>query len=85
MKTLHKIFLAFIIFSLAGLSATFSQDQPDAKSLVKQGVALHDAGKYDEALAKYSEALKLDSAYQSAYYEMSYTLFSTGKGHDALP
>lgn len=85
MRTLHKILFALIIFSLAGSLTVFCQDQPDAKLLVKQGVALHDQGKYDAALAKYSEALKLDSSYQSAYYEMAYTLFATGKGNEALP
>ena len=83
MKTYHKISLIFLlsIFSCVG----FAQNKDDAKSLVKQGIVLNDAGKYDEAIAKYNEAIKVDPNYATAYYEMGYTLFSTGKGKNAMP
>jgi len=83
MKTLHKaIFLAALsLLSIKG----FGQTATDAKTLVNQGVALNDAGKYAEAIEKYNQAIKLDPKYETGYYEMAYTLFTTNKGADALP
>ena len=83
MKTYHKLLLlpAFACFWVSA----FSQVNEDAKSLVKQGVALNDSGKYDDALAKYRLAVKTDSTYADAYYETAYTLTSTGKEKDAIP
>jgi tetratricopeptide (TPR) repeat protein len=82
MKTYHK-FLLFILF-IAYAPVAFGQTKDDAKALVKEGVALHDAGKYDEAIAKYKEALKIDPEYPTAYHEISYSLFSSGRGKEAI-
>jgi tetratricopeptide (TPR) repeat protein len=65
--------------------ALYVQDKPDAKAIVAQGVALHDAGKYPEAIAKYDEALRIDSTFQTAYYEKSYTLSVDGREKEAIP
>ncbi|MEO6849822.1 MAG: tetratricopeptide repeat protein, partial [Mucilaginibacter sp.] len=83
MKTYHKLLLplAFTFF----IVNAYSQAVDDAKSLVKQGVALNDSGKYDEALAKYNQATKTDSNYADAYYETAYTLNVSGKPKDAIP
>jgi Tfp pilus assembly protein PilF len=83
MKTCHK-FLLLILLSVFS-SVTFAQVKEEAKTLVTEGVALHDAGKYDEAIAKYKEAMKIDPNYSSAYHEISFTLFSSGKGMEAIP
>jgi len=82
MKTYHK-FLLIILFIAYGPVA-FGQTKDDAKALLKEGIALHDAGKYDEAIAKYKEALKIDPEYSSAYHEISYSLFSSGRGKEAI-
>ncbi|WP_426669907.1 tetratricopeptide repeat protein [Mucilaginibacter sp. McL0603] len=83
MKPYHKLSL-IILFLFIG-TKVFSQINGDAKRLVKEGVALNDSGKYDEAIDKYNQAIKIDSRYESAYYEMGFTLFSSGKGKEAIP
>lgn len=75
------LFTALICLGLA--VPTFAQTT-DAKTLVSQGTELHDQGKYEEALAKYTAAMKADPKYATAYYEYAYTLFTTGKGKEAL-
>lgn len=83
MRTLY--ILSLIIITICFSSITYGQSKEDAKNLVKQGVALHDEGKYAEAIQKYQDAIKIDPENSTAFYELSYTLFSTGKGKDALP
>ena len=83
MKTYHKILLALLLSVFSCIA--FAQTKNDAKDLVKQGTALHDDEKYEEAIAKYNEAIKADPSYSTAYYELGYTLFSTGKEKEAIP
>ena len=56
-----------------------SRAQTDAHSLVQEGVALNDEGRYDEAIAKFDKALKLEPGNCEALYEKSYTLMVTKK------
>jgi Tfp pilus assembly protein PilF len=51
---------------------------------VQRGVALHDEGKYDEAIKEYNAALAIDSTSSIANYELSYTCMSVGKYADAI-
>ncbi|HJP62087.1 MAG TPA: tetratricopeptide repeat protein, partial [Mucilaginibacter sp.] len=67
MRTCHKTLLLPILLCLS--FAAFAQNDNDAKSLVKQGVALNDSGKYDQAIAKYNQAIQTDPKYANAYYE----------------
>lgn len=82
MKTLHKI-LQLLLLSSISISA-FSQNNDESKALVKQGVTLHDEGKYADAIDKYKQAIKIDSSNYEAYYEISYSMFASGKGKEAL-
>jgi tetratricopeptide (TPR) repeat protein len=82
MKTYRNFFLFILLINF--FSPAFSQTG-DAKLLVKEGVALHDSGKYEQAIAKYNDAIKTDPAYSSAYYELGYTLYTTGKAAEAIP
>jgi len=82
MKTYHKLFLILIL--LFAKAAAFAQTD-DPKVLLKQGIALNDSGKYDQAIAKYEQAIKIDPNYQDAWYEKSYTLFTSGKEKQAIP
>lgn len=83
MKTYHKI-LTLLLFMLPCMPLQ-AQTTSDANALIKEGVTLHDAGKYDEAIAKYKAALKIDPENMSANYELSFTLFSSNQGKEAIP
>jgi tetratricopeptide (TPR) repeat protein len=82
MKTCHFIILALFIMLPA---CVFAQKTDEAKKLVDQGIALNDSGKYDQAIAKYKQAMLADSTYPNSYYESGYTLFSSGKEKEAIP
>jgi tetratricopeptide (TPR) repeat protein len=40
---------------------------------IEAGIKLHDAGKFDEAIAKYEEVLRLSPANMTALYELAYS------------
>jgi tetratricopeptide (TPR) repeat protein len=61
----------------------FGQDD-NVSELVSQGIALHDQGKYDDAITKYKMALKIDNKSTLANYELSYTYMVTEKYGDAI-
>lgn len=66
-------------------TAVLAQDKKaESDALVKQGTVLHDAQKYDEAIAKYNEALKIAPDNLTAMYEKGFTLYASGKADDAL-
>jgi len=83
MRTSLKIFglIIFVFFPIL----VFGQAKISADSLIKQGVELGHNKKYDEAIAKFNEALKLNPDNQLANYELAYNLFISGKGNEALP
>lgn len=83
MKPLYKTLLLFVFIAIS--VTAYGQDTDKLKELVKQGVTLNDEGKYDDALAKYREALKIDPNFYNAVYETAYTLQAQGKPLDAIP
>ncbi len=65
-------------------SAAFSQDTAKMKRLIKEGVALNDSGKYNEAIEKYKAALQINPKNMQAQFEMSYTLTASGRPDEAI-
>lgn len=77
--------LTLILLSLFISTAVLSQDKSKINGLISEGVKLHDAGKFEEAILKYKEALQLDPDNSTANYEIAYTLFSNKSAKDAIP
>lgn len=59
-----------IIFILISISFS-GYTQSTSEKLIRQGVSLHDRGRYNEAIERYNEALKINPTSMSATYEMS--------------
>jgi tetratricopeptide (TPR) repeat protein len=53
--------------------------QSEADKFIEQGIALHDKGDYDAAIAKYDEALRVDPTSYMAMYEKSYAYMAMKK------
>src|SRR5690349_14695134 len=64
---------AFLLFltPLALLAA--EPPRPTVKELVDEGVRFHDQGRYDEAIARYKQALAIEPDSSLALYELSNT------------
>lgn len=84
MQTYHKSILTLLLLFCS--ITIFAQDSKvtDANSLLKEGVALNDTGKYAEAIAKYDEILKSSPGNMTAMYEKAFTLTLWGKPDEAI-
>ncbi len=58
--------------------------QSEIKQLVKEGIELHDAKKYDEAIEVYERALKLDKKSSLVHYEIGFSYFAKGDHKKAV-
>ena len=67
---MKKFYLLFLCFSILGCA----QNKAEAEKKIREGVTLYDAGKYDEALSRYNEALNLDKNNFFALAEKAMTL-----------
>lgn len=84
MKTLYRTLL--IAPFLAFATCLFAQDSKEAaKTLINEGIALNDSGKYEQAIDKYKQVLKLDPNSTRAQYELGYTLAASGKTKESIP
>lgn len=65
-------YLSIVIFLLFPFFYGYSQikERVDCRKLIDEGVALHDAGKYEEAVEKYKQVPENDTAYTLAVSEM---------------
>jgi tetratricopeptide (TPR) repeat protein len=82
MQTYHKSILTLLLLFCS--LTIFAQENQAAMALLKEGTALHDARKYDEAIAKYDAALKIDPNNSIVLYEKAFTLYASGKADGAL-
>ena len=84
MKTKRILFLLMVIFTI---SFAYGQEADEklgkAEALCKEGVALHDQGKFEEAIKKYDEGLKLFPYNATLIYEKAYSLEAMGKRAEA--
>ena len=64
-----RIFITIFILFLTSLSAINAQ--PASDKLIRRGVAMHDRGRYQDAISFYQQALKLNPSSMSATYEMA--------------
>lgn len=69
---MKKIFLIFV-FALLG-SAVYAQNKAEAERLVQEGIDQRNAGNYEQAIAKYDQALQQDKDNFLALSEKSFTL-----------
>jgi tetratricopeptide (TPR) repeat protein len=68
---------AFALLLLLPLPALAEEDQ--ILETIRRGIALHDAAKFDEAIAAYREALRLQPNHPMALYELAMTLSASGR------
>jgi len=66
------ITLAFLLLPLTFFA------QSEIIEIVKEGIALHDAGKYDEAIVVYERALAIDKKSSLVHYEIGYAYYAKG-------
>lgn len=60
---------------------TATPSTPAETAAIEAGIKLHDAGKFEEAIAKYEEVLKLSPANMTALYELAYS-FAANKEYE---
>jgi Tfp pilus assembly protein PilF len=83
MKYLRTLLPVIILICSARFSA--EAQTTDAGDLIKEGIALHNQGKYAEALDKFNTVLKTDPEHAYANYEMAFSLYVSKKGKEAIP
>jgi tetratricopeptide (TPR) repeat protein len=83
MKYLKRLFMLLLLVSLG--NNVSAQNNTDARALVKEGLQLNDEKKYSEAVEKYKQALKLDSGYLFAGYQVALSLYALDKGTEGIP
>lgn len=77
---MKKTTIVFLLFSLL-LNSAFAQK--NEQKLIEEGIELHDKGQYQDAIKKYSEALKINPKSTIATYEMALSYLKLKKYKDA--
>ncbi|RSK43322.1 tetratricopeptide repeat protein [Hymenobacter perfusus] len=82
---MHTTYMALLLaLGLSVATRLASAQTTSSQELVKQGVALYDQGKPDEAVLRYKEALKQDPANTTARYELALTYNALGRNEEAV-
>lgn len=79
MKLELLLLFAFILPCIA-----IAQNEEKINAILKEGIALHDAGKYDEAIKTYEKGLELEPNAQILYYEIAYANYAKGNHKAAI-
>lgn len=74
----------YCLFCLCFLGCTSLIAQNDVEAIVNQGIALHDEGKYKEAIATYEKALDLDPNSALVNYELGFSNYLLGNHKKAI-
>ncbi len=84
-------FYFLFLFSLWGSSETIKAPEltpaltnQHEQAIIDEGIALHNQGKYEEAIAKYKQVLEKSPGNVLAMYEMAFSFFAAEKYDDAL-
>lgn len=80
-----KKFILPAVMLIVIVSGSAAQNTGDAGSIVKEAVQLNNNGLYTEAIAKYTQALKLDSTNLYANYGIAFSLLQAGRGDQGIP
>lgn len=80
----RKILVLFFVVFLP-FTSLYAQNADDTQSLIKQGIALHNQGKYPEAIEKFKAALKTGPENAYANYELAFSLYASKKPAEAIP
>ena len=75
------ILLAFVIVAQTQTSSRLNQEE---QAIVDEGTALHQQGKYDEAVAKYKQVLDKNPNNVLVIYKMATSYFAAGKYDDTV-
>ena len=75
---------AFLLIVAAAASPIGAEAPPEAKELLAEGVRLHDAGRYDDALAVYRRVLEIDPRSVDALYESAFATYGKGDFDGAI-
>lgn len=80
---MRKIIVLISLLLIISSSTLFGQNQ-NVEELIKEGIELHDAGEYEEAIDRYNEALEIDSTHTLAIYEISLSYLSLKDFENAI-
>ncbi|QKJ32208.1 hypothetical protein HQ865_21395 [Mucilaginibacter mali] len=80
MKNVFKTLIIILLSAKAAIA-----QNPDAKSLVREGIDLNNQKNYAGAIEKYKAALAIDADYAPGNYQMAFSLNAMGKGLDGIP
>lgn len=78
-KILIALFLVGAFFAASAISMGEEPPKPTVRELVREGVRLHDEGRFDDATAHYKRALELEPEDSEALYELANTYLASGR------
>ncbi|GAB3588955.1 tetratricopeptide repeat protein [Hymenobacter daeguensis] len=79
-----KKLLLLLLISSAGVAAAQPAATPAQRDVVKEGIRLYDAGRYDEAVAKYQQVLAATPGEPFALSELALTYNAMGRNKEAV-